>query len=84
MKPLTPRELMQASVACLVFAGAALPWDPLLSGELLIAAGILGSVAVMPAKGSTNATRVNITDGAPGPAVSSYLTIGPAVAVNGV
>jgi hypothetical protein len=76
---------MQASIACLVLAGAALPWDPLLSGELLVAAGVLGSVAAMPAaKPSTNATRVNITDGVPGPAVRSYITIGPvAVAVNG-
>jgi hypothetical protein len=66
MKQPTPRELMQASIACLFFAGVALPWDPLLSGELLIAAGILGGVAAMPeTKQSTNATRVSIADGVP-------------------
>ncbi|HUZ71127.1 MAG TPA: hypothetical protein VMU65_15580 [Candidatus Saccharimonadales bacterium] len=60
-----PGELMQASAACVVLAQVALPWYPLLSGELVLAAGVLGTVAATPAKDSTNATSADITDGVP-------------------
>jgi hypothetical protein len=85
MKQPTPRELMQVALTCVVLSAGMFHWSPELSYYLGALATALMCVAAMPATNqSTNATRVNITDGVPGPAVRSYLAIGPAVAVNGV
>ena len=65
MKQPTPRELMQASIACVVLASAALHWNPELSAELLLLTTALAGFAVLPAKERLVELLVN------GPRVSS-------------